>query len=69
MSSTAAPGVDIVALVTLLLCYDNSITPVRQWLLIGKVYNDVIELWVSTSNTCTAAVRPLRENVGTLCST
>ena len=52
MRSTEAPGVDIVILVLLLLCYNNSITNVRQWLLIGKVDNFVIELWVFT---CTAA--------------
>ena len=37
---------------------------VRQWLLIGKVDNDIIELWVSTSNTCTAAVLPSRQKLG-----
>ena len=42
MRSTEAPGVDIVVLVLLLLCYNNSITTVRQWLLIGKVDNIVI---------------------------
>ena len=44
MRSTAAPGVDIVAVVLLLPCYDNSITSVRQWLHIGEVDNDVLEL-------------------------
>ena len=39
---------------------------VRQWLLIGKVDNVVIELWVFT---CTVAGYPSRQNVGTLCST
>ena len=64
MRLTAATGVDIVALVLLLSCYNNSITSVRQWLIIGKVDNDVIELWVSTSNTYTAAVRPSRQKRG-----
>ena len=50
--STEAPGVDIFVLVLLLSCYDNYITTVRQWLLIGKVDNFVIELWVFK---CTAA--------------
>ena len=47
--STEAPGVDIVVLVLLLLCYNNSITTVRQWILIGKVDNVIKELWVFTS--------------------
>ena len=55
---------DIVAVVLLLSCYDNSITSVRQWLHIGEVDNDVIELWVSTSNTCTAAGRQSRKRLG-----
>ena len=59
--STEAPGVDIVVLVLLLSCYDNSITTVRQWLLIGKVDNLVIELWVFT---CTVAGYPLRKKCG-----
>ena len=42
MRLTAAPGVDIVLLVLMLSYYDNSITTVRQWLLIGKVDNVVI---------------------------
>ena len=67
MRLIAAPGVDIVALVLLLSCYNNPITSVRQSLLIGKVDNDVIELWVSNSNTCTVAGRPSRQKVGTLC--
>ena len=37
---------------------------VRQWLHIGEVENNVIELWVSTSNTCTAAGRLLRQKRG-----
>ena len=54
MRLTEAPGVDIVVLVLVLLlsCYNNSITTVTQWLLIGKVDKVVIELWVST---CMAA--------------
>ena len=48
MRSKEALGVDIVVLVILLLCYNNSITTVIQWLLIGKVDNVVIELWVFT---------------------
>ena len=42
MRSTAAPGVDIVVLVLLFSRYDNSITTVRQWLLVSKVDNIVI---------------------------
>ena len=42
MRSMEAPGVDIVVLVLLLSCYDNSITTVIQWLLIGKVNKVVI---------------------------
>ena len=61
MRSTEAPGVDIVVLVLLLSCYDNSITTVRQWLLIGKVDNVFIELWVFT---CTVAGYPSREKRG-----
>ena len=61
MRSTEAPGVDIVVIVLLLSCYNNSITTVRQWLIIGKVDNFVIELWVFT---CTAAGWPLRQKRG-----
>ena len=57
MRLIAAPGVDIVALVLLLSCYNNSITTVKQWLLIGKVDNIIIELWLFT---CTVAGYPLR---------
>ena len=64
MRSTAAPGVDIVFFF-LLSCYDSSITYVRQWLHIGEVDNVIIELWVSTSNTCPAAGRPSRQKYGT----
>ena len=42
---------------------------VRQCILIGKVDNDIIELWLATSNTCKAAGRPSRQKVGTQCST
>ena len=42
MRSTEAPGVDIVVLILLLSCYDNSIMTVRQWLLIGKFDNVII---------------------------
>ena len=55
MRSMAAPGVDIVLLVLMLSYYDNSITTVRQWLLIGQVDNAVIELWLFT---CTVAGPP-----------
>ena len=61
MRSTAAPGVDIVLLVLLLSYYDNSITTVRQWLLIGQVDNVVIELWLFT---CTVAGSPSGEKRG-----
>ena len=64
MRLAAAPGVDIVAVVLMLSCYDNTITYVIQWLHIGEVDNDVIVLWVSTSNTCTAAGRPSRQKRG-----
>ena len=69
MRSTAAPGVDIFAVVILLSCYDNYIASVIQWLQIGEVDNNIIELWVATSNICTATVRPLRQKVGTQSST
>ena len=42
MRSKEVPGVDIVVLFLLLSCYNNSITTVRQWILIGKVDNVVI---------------------------
>ena len=42
MRLTVAPGVDIVLLVLMLSYCDNSITTVRQWLLIGKVDEVVI---------------------------
>ena len=61
MRSTAAPGVERFVLVLMLSCYDNSITTVKQWLLIGKVDNVVIELWVFT---CTAAGWPSRQQRG-----
>ena len=61
MRSTAAPGVDIVLLVLLLSYYDNSITTVRQWLLIGKVDNVVVELWLFT---CTFASYPSGQKRG-----
>ena len=41
MRSTAAPGVEIVVIIILLSCYNNSITTVRKWLLIGKFDNVV----------------------------
>ena len=50
MRSTAAPGVDIVAVVLLLSCYGNTIMSVRQWLHIDEVDNGIIVLWVSTSS-------------------
>ena len=65
MRLTAALGVDIVAVVILLLCYDNSITSVRRLLHIGEVDNNVIELCVATSNTCTSFGRPSWKKVGT----
>ena len=46
--------------------YDPS---VRWWLNIVEVGNNVIEFWVATSNTCTAAVRKLIQKVGTRHST
>ena len=58
MRLTEAPGVDIVVLVILLSCYNNSIITVRQGLLIGKDDNIVIELWVFT---CTVAGYLLRQ--------
>ena len=53
----------------LLSCYDIYITSDRNWQHIGEVNNNIIEIWVSTSNTCTAAGRPLRQIVGTQRST
>ena len=64
MRLTAAMDVDIVALVLLSLCYNNSVTSVRKWLMIFNVDNDVIESWVSTSSTCTAANWPSRQKRG-----
>ena len=61
MRSTAAPGVDIVLLVLLLSYYNNSITTVRQWLLIGQVDNIVIELWLFA---CTVAGYPSGQKLG-----
>ena len=52
---------DIVVLVILISCYNNSIITVRQWLLIGKDDNIVIELWVFT---CTVAGYLLRQKRG-----
>ena len=46
------PGVEIFILVLLLLCYNNTITTVKQWLLISKVDNVAIELFLFT---CTVA--------------
>ena len=46
MRSTEAPGVYIVLLVLLLSYYNNSITTVRQWLLIGKVDNAIYRIMV-----------------------
>ena len=61
MRSTEAPGMYIVLLVLLLSYYNNSITTVRQWLLIGKVDNVVIELWLFT---CTVAGYPSGQKRG-----
>ena len=61
MRSTAAPGVDIVLLVFMLSYHNNSITTVRQWLLIGQVDNVVVELWLFT---CSVAGSPLGKKRG-----
>ena len=61
MRSTSAPGVDIVLLVLLLLYYNNYITTVRQWLLIGQVDKVVIELWLFT---CKVAGSPSGQKRG-----
>ena len=61
MRLTAAPGMDIVLLVLLLFYYDNYITTVRQWLLIGQVENVVIELLLFS---CTVAGSPSGQKRG-----
>ena len=58
MRSTLATGVGILLCVLLLLYSNNSITTLRQWLLIGKVDNVVTELWLFT---CTVAKYPSRK--------